>query len=111
MKFGETLELLIKEYEWTPKEVAKSLRISITMMNSFLRCQQEPTIDLLKRIAAYFDVSMDELLDYHGVPNKSEGQMECELLQAFSELPPVYQRIFLEQGQVAVLFLGQEAPT
>ena len=108
MKFGEVLQSLLEEYEWTPREVAEGLRIPITMMNSFLRCQQEPDIELLKRIAAYFDVSMDDLLDYRGVPRKSEHQMEGELLQAFSELPPEYQRAFLEQGRAAVRFLERE---
>ena len=108
MKFGEVLQSLLEEYEWTPEEVAKGLRIPITMMNSFLRCQQEPDIELLKRIAAYFDVSMDELLDYRGVPRKSQHQMEGELLQVFSDMPSAYQRAFLEQVKTAVRFLARE---
>ena len=108
MNFGEVLQSLLEEYEWTPEEVAEGLRIPVTMMNSFLRCQQEPDIELLKHIAAHFDVRMDELLDYRGVPRKSEHQMEGELLQAFSDMPSEYQRAFLEQGRAAARFLERE---
>ena len=52
-------------------------------------------------------MSTDYLLDYQ-VPRKSEGQMECELLQVFSDLPSIQQRIFLEQSQLAVRILAQE---
>ena len=110
MKFGETLRQLLEAYEWTPKELSEALHIPLPTLEDFLLCQQEPNFDTLKRIATYFDVSTDELLDYHGVPHKSEGQMEGELLQAFSDMPPIQQRIFLEQGKVVVRILGQEAP-
>jgi len=61
----------------------------------------EPDFDTLKHIAMFFEVRTDDLLDYRGVPNKSEHQMEDELLQAFSDMPPEQRRIFLEQGRAA----------
>ena len=67
-----------------------------------MRCTLEPDFDTLKRIAAFFDVRTDDLLDYQGESDKSEHQMEDEFLQAFSGLPPEQQRIFLEQVKAAV---------
>jgi len=97
MKFGETLQLLMETHGITPKQLTKVLRISITMLNNYTHCILEPDYDTLKRIAAFFEVRTDDLLDYQGAPDRSEYQMEDELLQAFSEMPPKQQRIFLEQ--------------
>ena len=108
MKFGEILRLLLEEYEWAPKQLAEALDIPLPTLEDFLRCAQEPDFDTLKRIAAYFDVSTDDLLDYRGVPYKSEHQMEDELLQAFSIMLPAYQRAFLEQGKAAARVVGRE---
>ena len=101
MQFGENLRLLMEEHNITPKQLAKHLRISISMLNSYTRCIQEPDFDTLKRIAVFFDVRIDDLLDYQGMPDKSEHQMEDELLQVFSGMPPEQQRIFLEEGKAA----------
>jgi len=101
MNFGETLHLLMETHAISPKQLAKVLRVSITMMNNYTHCVLEPDFDTLKRIASFFEVRTDDLLDYQGVPDKSEHQMEDELLQAFSEMSSEQKRIFLEQLKVA----------
>ena len=102
MKFEENLRLLMEAHDIAPKQLAKVLRISITMMNNYTHCILEPDYDTLKRIAAFFEMRTDDLLDYQGAPNKSENQMEDELLLAFSEMPPEQQRIFLAQVKAIV---------
>ena len=59
MQFGETLRLLMEESNVTSRQLAKELRIPITMVNNFTHCKLEPDLELLKRIAAYFDVSTE----------------------------------------------------
>ena len=108
MKFGETLRLLMETHNIAHKQLAKVLRISITMLNNYTHCILEPDFDTLKRIAAFFEVRIDDLLDYQGTPDKSEHQMEDELLQIFSDMPPAQQRIFLEQGKAAARACGME---
>jgi len=108
MKFGEILQQLMEDNNITPKQLARHLCISITVLNSYTRCVSEPNFATLKRIAVFFEVRIDDLLDYRGMPNKSEYQMEDELLQAFSEMPPEQQRIFLEQGRAAVRVVMQK---
>jgi len=66
VKFGETLRLLMETHSITPKQLAKVLRISITMLNNYMHCILEPDFDTLKRIAAFFEVRTDDLLDYQG---------------------------------------------
>jgi len=36
------------------------------MLNNYTHCIIEPDFDTLKRIAAFFEVRTDDLLDYHG---------------------------------------------
>ena len=108
MKFGETLLLLMEEHSITPKQLAKVLRVSITMLNNYTHCILEPDYETLKRIAIFFEVRTDDLLDFQGAPDRRERQMEDELLQAFSEMPPEQQRIFLEQGKTAARMLSQD---
>jgi len=64
MKFGEVLCLLMEAHNVTPKQLAKVLRISITMLTNYTRCILEPDFDTLKRIAAFFEVRTDDLLNY-----------------------------------------------
>ena len=69
MKFGETLQMLMEEQGVTPKQLAKALRVSIIMLNHYTHCILEPDFDTLKRIAAFFEVRTDDLLDYKGPPS------------------------------------------
>ena len=107
MKFGETLQRLMEAHGITPKQLAKVLRVSIVMVTNYTHCILEPDYETLKRIAAFFDVRTDDLLDYQGVPNKSEHQMEDELLQVFSDMPPEQRWIFLEQVRAAARVCAQ----
>jgi len=97
MKFGEVLRMLMEKHDITHEQLAKVLRISETRLTNYTHCILEPDFDTLKRIAVFFDVRIDDLLDYKGAPYKSEHQMEDELLQVFSELPPKQQPFFLAQ--------------
>ena len=100
MKFGEVLCMLMEKHDITHEQLAKVLRISETKLTNYTHCILEPDFDALKRMAMFFDVRIDDLLDYKGVPYKSEHQMEGELLQAFSELSPMQQRLFLDHGKI-----------
>jgi len=109
MKFGENLRLLMETHSIAPKQLAKILHISITMLNNYMHCILEPDYDTLKRIAAFFEMRTDDLLDYRGAPDRREHQMEDELLQAFSEMPPEQQRIFLAQGKATAKFCSKQS--
>ena len=108
MKFGEVLLRLIEENELALTNLPEALRISESMLNNFIRCAEEPDFDTLKRIAVFFNVRTDDLLDYQGVSNKSEHQMEDELLQTFSDMPPKQRQIFLELGRVTARVCAAE---
>jgi len=64
MKFGEILQLLMQEKDITLRQLSGGLNISQAMLGAFIRCAREPSFETLKRIADYFQVSTDYLLDH-----------------------------------------------
>lgn len=60
------------------KEVADALKISTSTIGMYEQNRREPDNDTLKKIANYFNVSTDYLLD--NVPKKSEEE-EIEILK------------------------------
>ncbi|MCL2299728.1 MAG: helix-turn-helix domain-containing protein [Firmicutes bacterium] len=97
MQFGDILRWLIDENDLKQKQLAEELHIAPSTLGSYVLNTHEPDFALLKRIAAYFHVSTDYLLDYH--PRQGETDMEEDLLQVFRQQPPAQQRIYLEQGR------------
>jgi len=100
MQFGDKLRWLIDENDLTQKQFSKNLNIAPSTVGNYVNNLREPDFEMLKRLAAYFHVSIDYMLDYQ--PKQNENPMEDDLLRVFRSLPPSQQRIFLEQGKAAV---------
>ena len=66
MQFHEVLQHLLEENNVTSRQLAKELRIPRYILDHFAHGTEEPDFDTLKRMAAYFRVSTDYLLDYRG---------------------------------------------
>ena len=99
MQFGDILRWLIEENELTQKQFSEDIHMTPSTLGNYVNNRREPDYETLKRIAAYFDVSTDYLLNYH----RKQGANDAEqtLLQVFRRLPPAQQKIFLEQGKAA----------
>ena len=106
MQFGEILRWLIDENEITQKKLGEDLHVAASTIGNYAQNLSEPSHDMLKRIAIYFNVSIDYLLDHH--PKQGANDMEDDLLGVFRQLPPAQQRIFLEQGKAAARACGME---
>jgi len=100
MEFGDILRWLIDENELTQKKLAEELHIAPSTLGNYVQNLNEPDFDMLKRLAVYFNVSVDYLLDHHLKPGAND--IEDDLLQVFRQLPPKQQHIFLEQGKAAL---------
>ena len=99
MFFGNILRWLLEENELTQKQLSEDLNIAASTLGHYINNRREPDFNTLKRIAVYFNVSIDYLLDHH--PKQGATDLEDDLLHAFRSLPPAQQRIFLEQGKAA----------
>ena len=97
MKFGDNLRRLLEDRGITQKKMAQDLNIAASTLGNYVRGLREPDFETFDRIAAYFNVSANYLLDYHCESGMSP--IEEELLTVFRNLNAVQQRVFLEQGR------------
>lgn len=100
MSFGENLRILIEEKEITQKELARQLNIAPSTLGSYVQNTREPDFSTLKTIAAYFDVSIDYLLDYS--TGEISDRQENELPRIFRSLTKEQKDICIEQCRVFV---------
>lgn len=100
MNFSYKLHTLIEERNLTQKQVAIDLNIAPSTMGGYVQGSSEPDFETLKRLANYFDVSTDYLLNIY--TEKSNNFLEDELLRVFRSMTEEQQRLFIEQGKVYV---------
>lgn len=100
MTFGDILRELMEENDMNQRELAQQLHISAPALGNYVRNLREPDYETLKKIATYFNVSTDYLLDFH--PPKISSTFDNRLLHLFHSMTEEQQEIFLEQGQAFV---------
>lgn len=64
MAFGDRLLELLDEKDISQKEFAHILNIAPTTLNGYVRNKRQPDLELIKKIAAILEVSVDCLLEY-----------------------------------------------
>ncbi|MBR2860251.1 MAG: helix-turn-helix transcriptional regulator [Clostridia bacterium] len=89
MEFNEKLQELRKQKNLTQEELAKALFVSRTAVSKWESGKGYPGIDSLRAIAAFFDVTVDQLLSSEQVltiakeeQNKKEKHV-CDLVYGF----------------------------
>ncbi len=100
MTFCNKLRTLIEEKNMTQKQVATELNIAPSTMGGYVQGSSEPDFETLKRIALYFGVSTDYLLNIKD--EKSKNENEDELLRVFRSMSKEQQDLYIEQGKVFI---------
>lgn len=117
MELNEKLQELRKNKGLTQEELAAALYVSRTAVSKWESGRGLPSIDSLKQISAFFDVSIDDLLSADKAlslaeqENKASQRSFCDLLLGISDLCaillillPLYPRVD-EKTVYAVDFL------
>ncbi len=92
MEFNEKLQNLRKEKGMTQEELAQALFVSRTAISKWESGRGYPSIDSLKEISKYFNVTVDELLSGEKLisiaekENKSNIKKMCDLLFGIVDL-------------------------
>lgn len=102
MSFGTNLKTLLYERRMTQKELAEQLNLSPSTIGSYAQDARQPDFETLLKIASFFDVSIDRLLDYNTAQNQTFR--EKEILSVFRLLTPEQQDICIEQCRVFTKF-------
>ena len=100
VSFHEKLRFLIEESGITQKQLANNLCIAISTLGGYVQGTSEPDFDTLKRLAEYFDVSTDYLLNIQTKQVNTDA--ETELLRIFRSLKPEQQDVYIEQGKAFI---------
>jgi len=100
MKFGDTLRSLLEERFITQKKMAQDLSIAATTLSGYVQNNSEPDFETLKRIAKYFDVTTDYLLDYR--TGNTDTHEEDNIVRIFRSLSTEQREIFTEQSKIFV---------
>lgn len=100
MDFGDVLRSLLEEREITQKKLANDLNIAPSTVGGYVQNKSEPDFKTLKKIAAYFDTSIDYLLNYR--TRNTVNHQEDEILRIFRSLTKEQIEIFTEQSKIFV---------
>lgn len=88
LRISENIVRLRHEKKITQEELASFLRVTKASVSKWETAQSLPDILLLPRLAAFFDVSVDELLGYE--PQLSKEEIKClyhRLAEDFAQKP------------------------
>lgn len=91
---------LMEENDINQRQLAQQLNISAPALGNYVRNLREPDYETLKKIAAYFHVSTDYLLNFQ--QPQSGAHDDRRLLHLFHAMTAEQQEIFLEQGKIFV---------
>ena len=100
MKFGDILRELLEQNNMSQKEFAHILNITPAALGNYIHNTREPDYNILLRIADYFKVSTDYLLNHHALTDLSHD--EELLLHIFRSLTPEQQEFYLAQGKIFI---------
>lgn len=99
--FGNRIKELREKKGLTQLQFATDLGMSKQSMNSYEKGKHSPDIDLLVRLANYFECSTDYLVGLNEHPNREESQYYFEdmsrLSQALLKLPLKLREVWLER--------------
>lgn len=73
------LKLLRKEYGISQQRLADEIGVSQPSINKYENHNIEPEIELLKRMADYFETSIDYIVGYTDIRRKIEHTQVCNL--------------------------------
>lgn len=63
MSLGKKIKFLRRKYNLTQKEMSKKINISYSSISKYENNQSLPDLETLKKIAVFFNISVDYLLD------------------------------------------------
>ena len=94
MRFGRILQDLREDRDITRKDLASALSISVSTLGMYEQGRREPNIDMLIKMANFFDVSLDFLVgrSYKNENNKVFVEA-LHLKNEIDKLPQGYKNI------------------
>lgn len=99
-KFGERLRQLRTAKELSQMDLAKQLKISKSSVNMYERCEREPSLEMLEKIADFFNVDLDYLLGKSDCANRYAQMINISSAKNNTDNPVNYIRIAGRDGSL-----------
>ena len=115
-EIGHTIRKLRKAHGWTQVELAQKLNASQKVVTTYENNQRTPTLENLKKLAAIFGVSIDEIVGVKDVeiakeqPHMHRNSRVAKIQDLYEKLPPLEQRSILKQIKALVESNGKQEP-
>lgn len=103
MKLGDILRELLEQHNMTQKQFAQELDITPAALGNYIRNVREPDYHTLIRIADFFNVSIDFLLN-HNIEMQKTTHDEDILLNIYRSLSVEQRDLYLEQGKLLIRY-------
>lgn len=100
MNLGTTLKKLLEQHNISQKDFARDLFITPSTLGNYIQNTREPDYQTLIKIADYFHVTIDFLLE-HDVGSHLT-QEELLLINTFRSLTDDQKEFYLEQGKIFI---------
>ena len=100
MNLGTTLRKLLEQHNISQKDLARDLFITPSTLGNYIQNTREPDYQTLIKIADYFHVTIDFLLE-HDVDSHLT-QEEILLINTFRSLTDDQKEFYLEQGKIFI---------
>lgn len=97
MKLGDKIKELLEQNDMTQRQLAEALDFTPAALGNYIRNVREPDYTTLIKIAEYFHVSIDTLLNHNY--NSEINSDEETLLALYRSMTPEQKEIYLAQGQ------------
>lgn len=91
--FGDKLRILRRERHLTQKQLASELSISRSALSLYESNKREPDFETLTKIAEFFDISLDYLLDRENDINTSNDYKVPDYIEDMLKDPDINQAL------------------
>lgn len=85
--FGKKILELRKEKGWSQPEIAKRINTSGPIIGRYERGEMNPSIEVAKKFADIFGVTLDYLVADHDVPDILQNKEMLQRWEAIDQLP------------------------
>ncbi len=103
MEIGHRLLSLLEEEGITQKELAKSLNLSPSTLNGYIKNRRQPDATTLIRLVSYFDTTTDYLYGMTSLkeaPSSPYSAEERHLISIYRSISDEKKALFIETGKV-----------
>lgn len=98
MSFGKIIKKLRDDRNWTLDYVANKLNVGKSTISNYERDYRKPDIDMLKKIANLFNVSVDFLLE--NIPDTNEKNINNLTDEEADKLADEIIEIYIKKGKI-----------